>query len=416
MLHLKKITCLMSIVLMFLWITVAGAAEILIGYTGPLSGAGAEYGQDCFNGADMAVRDMNAAGGITVKGKKYTIKLVKLDDRNDPTQGVNNARRLRSQGAVGIISPIFNTIAPLMKINEEPGQEFLVLSKTSTPKVSQIKNKLTVSLPVPFTVYAQILADHVWAQGSRKLGMMVTLGAYGDEWRTEFSQYWKKIGGTITADKPANYYTETDFSSQLTYVLSTKPDVMLIGGPSAPTALVVEQARGMGYKGGLILIDQAKMDYIANVLKGLSLLENTIGIAPISNMPLPGIPAFHKRYSSRFARLMVLDVFEVYMLTTSFAKAIEAAGTVDDRYAIRAAYSKVFPLLGNEYPVETFGISSKGLIYWPASVQTIKNGKYDTFSRYVWWAKNQKEFDKVKKLSKKPASLKWLKIKIDNVE
>ena len=85
--------------------------------------------------------------------------------------------------------------------------------------------------------------------------MVVTFGSYGDEWRSAFKEYWTKKGGVITADKPANYYTETDFSSPITAAMATKPDVMLIGGPSATTALVIEQSRNMGFKGGFIMID-----------------------------------------------------------------------------------------------------------------------------------------------------------------
>ena len=122
--------------------------------------------------------------------------------------------------------------------------------------------------------------------------MVVTVGAYGDEWRAAFKEYWHKKGGEITVDKPANYYSETDFSAPLTAALATKPDVMLIGGPSASTALVIEQARGLGYKGGFILIDQAKMDYIANILKSTKLMGNTIGVAAVVLSPTRGGPRF----------------------------------------------------------------------------------------------------------------------------
>ena len=125
---------------------------------------------------------------------------------------------------------------------------------------------------------------------------MATVGAYGEEWRAAFKEYWLKKGGEITVDKPANYYSETDFSAPLTAALATKPDVMLIGGPSATTALVIEQARGLGYKGGFILIDQAKMDYIANILKSTKLMYNTIGTAPVEQSPTPAAPALEKRY------------------------------------------------------------------------------------------------------------------------
>ena len=54
------------------WSSVGAAEEVVIGYSGSLSGPAAEYGQDNINGIDMAIKELNAAGGITVKGKNYT--------------------------------------------------------------------------------------------------------------------------------------------------------------------------------------------------------------------------------------------------------------------------------------------------------------------------------------------------------
>lgn len=126
------------------------AKEVVVGYTGPLSGVAAEYGQDCANGIEMAVNEINAAGGITVKGQKYQFKLVKLDDMVDPTKAVNNCRRLRDQyKAPAVFNPVFNTIAPMAKINEEKGNEFLIMAYTSTPKAIDIGNKLLAAIPPP---------------------------------------------------------------------------------------------------------------------------------------------------------------------------------------------------------------------------------------------------------------------------
>ncbi|PKN84989.1 MAG: hypothetical protein CVU51_09485 [Deltaproteobacteria bacterium HGW-Deltaproteobacteria-1] len=69
-----------AMILAITWTTIAGAAEIVIGFTGPLSGPAAEYGQDCVTGVDLAIRDINGAGGITVGGKNYTFRLEKMDD------------------------------------------------------------------------------------------------------------------------------------------------------------------------------------------------------------------------------------------------------------------------------------------------------------------------------------------------
>lgn len=63
------------------------------------------------------------------------------------------------------------------------------------------------------------------------------------------------------------------------------PEVFLIiGGPSNPTALMIEQCRRMGYKGGLILIGQTFIDYIVNVLKSSKFLGNLIG-TPGASIP-----------------------------------------------------------------------------------------------------------------------------------
>jgi len=255
------------------WTSPSQAADIVIGFTGPLSGPTVEYGQDCVTGLDMAIKELNSAGGITVDGQKLLFKLEKLDDKLESNQAVSNSRQLLAKNALAIYNPIFSTQAALMKVNQEDCNEFILMGFTGTPKATRTGNKLLVAMNTPLGVYAQIFADMAWERGWRKAAMVVVLGAYGDEWREVFKTSWKKLGGTVTADKPANYSNKTDFSAPLAAALATKPDVMLIGGPSDVTALVIEQSRGMGYKGGFLLMDQAKIDYIAQKLEGTSLMD-----------------------------------------------------------------------------------------------------------------------------------------------
>jgi branched-chain amino acid transport system substrate-binding protein len=411
--YLKVLICLVAAVFVISWTGTSRAEDIVIGYTGPLSGPAAEYGQDILNGVDMAVKELNAAGGITVSGKKYNFRLEKLDDRVDPTQAVNNARRFKADKAIAVFNGVFNTIVPIMKINEEKGNEFIMVAYTSTPKLDTLGNKLMVGTTVTFTPYVQVFAEWALKKGWKKCAMLVTLGAYGDEWRSAFREQWIKNGGTITADKPANYYTETDFSSPLTAALATKPDVMLIGGPSATTALVIEQARGMGFKGGFILIDQAKQDYIAQILKGTKLMGDLIGTAGVLSLPpAPGlVNNFDEIYTKTYKRMTTWECALNYTGMYALAKAIVAAGTVDDVYKIRAAFPKAFPLLADKFPNEVFGIADAGRMLILVSVQTVTNGKSDKSELYAWWPKNQNEFDQVKKTTKtnKSIPLKLLK-------
>ncbi|HQL00777.1 MAG TPA: ABC transporter substrate-binding protein [Smithellaceae bacterium] len=412
MTQLRKLLCGFAAAVLILAASFAHAAnEIVIGFTGPLSGPAAEYGQDCVNGVDMAIKEINAAGGVMADGQKYLFRLEKMDDQVNPTRTVANARELLDKGALAIYNPVFGTAASLLAINEEECGEFILLAYTSSSKADEIKNNLLVVPAPPLTVYAKLYADWAWERGWRKAAMVVTLGSYGEEWRQIFKSNWEKLGGRITADKPANYYTRTDFLAPLKAALETNPDVMLIGGPSATTALVIEQARTMGYKGGFLLVDQAKMDTIAQMLDGTRLMENVIGTASVKSIPLPVAASFDKKYRDSYRRINTWEAVMHYVSMHALAKAIAASGTQDDVYAVRAAFGKAMPLLGDQYPGEAFGIAPSGRMQVQCILQTISGGKFSPGSAYIWWTQTPQEFENAKKLSKTSAALKSIKLK-----
>lgn len=381
-----------------LLVHLAVAGEIIVGYSGPISGIAAEYGQDIVNGIDMAVKEINEAGGITVAGKKYTFKLEKLDDRADATQAVNNARRFQAMGAIAVFNGVFTTTAPMMKINEENGKEFIVMAYTSTPKIESLGNKLTVISTPTFNVYVEVFTDWALKKGWKTCAMVVTLGAYGDEWSQAFREAWVKKGGVITISKPANYYMETDFSAPLTAAIATRPDCMLIGGPSATTALVVEQARQMGFKGGFIMIDQAKQDIIGKLLGTTKIMGDLIGTGGVLSTSF-GTNAFDQRYTKAYKRMTTWECALNYTAMNSLARAIAAAGTVSDVQKIRKAFPQAYPLLADKFPSEFLGITEGGRVKIFGTVQTVSKGVSDHPFLSCWWAKSREEFDAALKVS-----------------
>lgn len=389
------------------------AAEVVIGFTGPLSGPGAGYGRDNANGLKMAVDDINARGGITIDGEKHTFKLETFDDMIDPTAAVNNARRMYSRSDVRVIfNPVFNTIAPLMEINEQRGSEFLMMAYTSTPAVDEFENTLAASIPPPFTAYVRAFAEIGWERGWRKGGMVVTLGAYGDEWREAFKEHWvNDLGGEIVADKPANYYTDTDFSSQLSAALSENPDFLLIGGPSEPTGLVIEQARNLGFKGGFILVDQAKMDYIADVVfdGDLSLMDGVIGVCRVLDVPTQVVKDFNKRYEETYGVHNTFEAMLNYSTINIIFDAMEKAGTVDDPKAIKAAIPEVLPQSGETVPTPYLGTRQTRLLV-AATAGVIEDGEYSKAYQYLWWPKDEEDFEKYKKMAPSGIETRWLPV------
>ena len=129
----RALIFLCVVFMMMLPISASQAAEIVIGFTGPLSGPAAEYGQDCVTGLDMAIKDLNATGGIIVDGQRLLFRLEKMDDKVDPARSISNARQLMDKNALAIFNPVFSTSAALMKINEEECGEFILMSYTINP-------------------------------------------------------------------------------------------------------------------------------------------------------------------------------------------------------------------------------------------------------------------------------------------
>ncbi len=93
----------------------AEATEFVIGMSGPLTGSAAVYGVAVQNSAQMAVDEINAAGGLN----GYKFKLVATDDQNDPTKVATNYATLLEKG----------THVTLGTVTTKPALEFKNLSK-----------------------------------------------------------------------------------------------------------------------------------------------------------------------------------------------------------------------------------------------------------------------------------------------
>ena len=74
-------------------------ADVLIGMAGPMTGKEAWFGEQFQRGAELAVADLNAAGGVL--GQQ--VELITVDDFCDPEQAVAAARKLVSDGAIFVV-------------------------------------------------------------------------------------------------------------------------------------------------------------------------------------------------------------------------------------------------------------------------------------------------------------------------
>ncbi|MDK2796045.1 MAG: branched-chain amino acid transport system substrate-binding protein [Archaeoglobaceae archaeon] len=341
--------------------------KIYIGYTGPLSGIAGPYGQNVLNGIRFAIEDINNAGGIVIGDKKYELDVIAMDDKYYPPLSVANAVNLSKNGTTVIFCPHAGGILELQKINEKGENKFIVAAYTSSPPAIKTGNKMILLIPPNFEIlHVPTMSDYFLLKGMKKAALLPGTHDYGQEWAKTFKDYWTRKGGEIVAEEPINYYVATNYTENVSKVLAAKPEVILLAGPSLPVAGVIKTARALGYTGGFIVSDQAKLDEImyylgieydfANkkVLKGdISLVEKSIGVtSPCISALVPESSAdpytpFYKYMCENLQkRLGDVPVTWEHVLTyeTTFliAKAIEGAGSTDPEKIMEAMEKKVF--------------------------------------------------------------------------
>ncbi|WP_417780706.1 ABC transporter substrate-binding protein [Stutzerimonas xanthomarina] len=345
-----------------------------IGFTGPLSGGAALYGENTLSGLRMAVEDTNEAGGIKIGDETYKVNLISLDDKYSPSQAATNAKRLvKESNAAAVFVPHTGGVFALQDFNV--ADDFLIMAYTSVPSVTEQGNPLTIRIPPEFTGYVDAFSDYALEHNGKKLGIAGATHEYAKIWTDMMTKAWEEKGGEIVESNPMDYNKSADFYTGVSRVIAANPDVMFVGGASEPTGLVMQQARQMGFQGGFIVMDQAKLDEIAAVTGGLDLLEGAIGVVPLSEYEGEAAKAFVERYKQAHGKVPGSEAAYNYLAFHALAKAMELAGSTDPQQ-VRAKMAEAISALDPKYNLYSIqGLTDKGGFITPTTMAVVEGGK-----------------------------------------
>lgn len=356
----------------------AMAQEVVkIGYSGPLSGGAAQYGKNALDGMLLAADELNAAN-VEVGGKKVKFEIVPLDDKYNPSETAINAQRLVQQHKTpAILVPHSGGIFALQTTNER--NNFIVLAYSSVPQITDRGNKLSLRIPPEFTTYIEPFSKYLMERYGKKVALIGADHDYGKAWAAAFKPGWEKLGGTVVAENPMSYNRATDFYSGVSKALAAKPDVLFVGGASEPTALVVKQARELGFKGGFLVMDQAKLDEMARVVGGLETIEGAIGVLPVSADPSRDNKGFIERFGKKFeGRMPGSEALWNYTAVHATAKAMQLSNSSTDAKAIHAKLDAAYKALSPDVnPGGVLGVNERGGTLTKERGGAVKNGKIE---------------------------------------
>jgi branched-chain amino acid transport system substrate-binding protein len=236
--------------------TSAHAADTAIGTAGPMTGQYAAFGQQMKVGAEQAVKDLNAAGGLL--GGKLTLEVG--DDACDPKQAVAVANQMVSKGVVFMAGHFCSgSSIPASAVYSEEG--VLQITPASTnPKYTDEGSWNTFRVcgrdDQQGEVAGKYLMDHF---AGKKVAFLHDKSAYGKGLADATMATYQGLGG-----KPAMYeaYTagEKDYTALVSKLKAENIDVVYVGGYHPEAGLIVRQMRDQGLKATLMSGDALVTD------------------------------------------------------------------------------------------------------------------------------------------------------------
>ena len=247
---------------------------IKIGLIGPMTGAAASYGTSVAQGAQIAVEEVNALGGVQ-------LEISVQDDEHDPEKSVNAYNTLWDWGAQMIIGTV--TTAPCIAVGTEAYNDrmfMLTPSASSTDVIADKDNvyQLCFTDPAQGSASAQYIADHALA--TKVAVIYNNADAYSTGIYQTFEAKAAELGLEVVAVSTFTDET-TDFSVQVTEAKEAGAELVFLPIYYTPASMILQQAAAMEYKPMFFGVDG--MDGILNI-EGFdtSLAEGVMLLTPFS--------------------------------------------------------------------------------------------------------------------------------------
>ena len=309
------------------------AKVMKLGGIGPLTGPLAIYGVTSTNGSKLAFEEINKNGGILGKQVEYIV----LDEKGDSTEAVTAYNKLVDEGVVALIGDI--TSKPSLAVAEVAAQDNLPMI---TPTGTQFN--ITEAGPNVFRVcftdpyQGVVLANFAKNNLNAETAAVVVNNSsdYSDGVAKAFVEQAEKLGLKVVA-KEGYSDGDKDFRAQLTKILPTNPDVLVVPDYYEQVALITTQAREVGIKATFVGPDG--WDGVAKTLDASaygavenSYFTNHYSLQDQSPKVQNFLKAYKEAYNEEPSAFSALSYDAAYMMKA----AIEKAGTTDKQAVVDA--------------------------------------------------------------------------------
>ncbi|MBE5883363.1 MAG: amino acid ABC transporter substrate-binding protein [Lachnospiraceae bacterium] len=303
----------------------AGGDTFKIGGIGPTTGAAAIYGMAVQNAAQLAVEEINAAGGVN----GYQLELNFQDDEHDAEKSVNAYNNLKDWGAQIILGSV--TSAPCIAVVEKTKEDnmFQITPSGTAVECVQYDNAFRVcfSDPTQGVIAAQYIKEK--ALGTKIAIIYDSSDTYSTGIYEAFAGEAANQSLEIVSTEAFTADSNKDFSVQLQKAKDAGADLVFLPIYYSESALILSQAAQMAYAPTFFSVDG--MDGILSVDNfDASLAEGSIFLSPFTSTVNAKAETFSAAYEAKFGEIPNQFAADSYDAVYIIKQALEAKNATPD--------------------------------------------------------------------------------------
>ena len=339
-------------------------AAFKIGGTGPLTGGAAIYGNAAANGAQIAVDEINAEGGI-----QFDLRYE--DDAHDAEKAVNAYNTLKDWGMQLSLGSVTSKPCEATSAETFADRIFALTPSASSTATTEGKDnqfQMCFMDPNQGSASAQYIFDQ--SLGAKIAIIWKNDDVYSKGIRDTFVEKAEELGLEIVSETEFADGNDQDFSVQISDAQSNGADLVFLPMYYQPASLILAQAAGVGYAPKWFGVDG--MDGILT-MEGFdpALAEGVMLLTPFNaDSEDEKTVAFVEKYQELYGEIPNQFAADAYDCVYAYKQALEAAGATPDMSAEELCDAMI-----EQFTTMTFdGLTGEGMT-WDASGAVSKSPK-----------------------------------------
>lgn len=342
---------------------------IKIGLAGSFTGAGTLFGREMLKGAETAIDEANARGGVL--GRKLVLD--QGDDKTDPEGAAAAARKLLADGVAAVVGPALSaealSAAPILDAGRIP----MITPNANDPRLTDRGLRFVFRASGRWDQQGPLLLDHIVKdRGKTKVAVIADKSAYGQVLAGAYRQALSKAGLTAVLDDSIDAGAK-DYAAETAKVKAQQAEAVLYGGYAAEAAVLAREL-GAAIPGIVFGLGDAGQDQAFIEGAGAAAAGTVLAFPPNARQ-VDGTTQFLDAFKRKYGTEASLFAISTYDSVNLLVDALKRAGSTDGE-ALRAALASTVDFGGLYWKRMSFDLKgdlqAPGYVLW-----TVRAGRFE---------------------------------------